>query len=1275
MKVRIYKSGGSTGRFISKLERFLPTAAKGIQVDEMKQLKEAIKYQLDDKNQSASSIMLQLVRGGYDYGSAKSLVDAAEEELEESYYKKKRKKDSIMDSELIPDEDELEDNSSEEDDRKKRKELSRNMQDDIAQTAQDASDDDSDDDQEYDDMLNEGSPYDDNLATAAFGMEVDDSKIQWPGMFNDMSSFKNGGAPNKKKFINSTVKKLMKAKAGMETDPTANQMPNPYGTLDDPRGVDLTPNKSIVAAIKGTAQSFVDEEAARKQAEEMYNQQLGMPTVEQGGANDWSTNLHNYGEALDHMMPNNNTTGYNTSFSGDQMAFGGTRRVRRANKAFFGSPTALPGATTDYEFGPLGGLKKGRVEYDLGKLGQALKDNPQLASMLMPQMGMGMPRGGGLWNRWTSNNVPQFNPFGSYSSGYSSYSGSSSSSYGSPQSRLKWATQTVNNSADPSKNDEANKLKNNSDLTNKRQKYQEYINWWGAEPIKEGISRQAPITFEEFVAPDSTGMSEYSYWSNKSVPGSTPVGSVSSGSNPNKDAAVVSPVKSNYVAPKKKSEKKQEAPISSNPVGASVSPAANWLSTEHSKTLKPLDVPKAKTYVEDKDEDQGSGPGVWDYIKMGAQMLHPGMSFPFAEGGFVDFERPDLNRFVYGGDEYEYGGGIRQFGPGGPNQVDPNYRDAGGRNYQDYINWQGAEKIDPKMSRQAPLSWADWKAEQEADKKPAGTTQGNTGNTTYDQSYFDNMFKNDPKFKQGFEQFLQSKGMPTNSQRQQQGKGNVQWTNNQGTPLVGTGPANRGFGSGLLNAVGLNKDFKAYYSPQGQITREMISQMMKNGTNKVTETKFKDRGNRFNPFDNKKVTEWEVNPATGQPVPVAPAPMGPVNNPAANNMAPTNNVGPINTGENTGIDQTPDDWQYNQPAMDYMNKSLSIGQGNSQNNLSSQDALSGVDGTQSTTANGSGNQPNGTRYVEGMEIGRNQMLQTNTDANGNPMGVDSKGRLVSSGPQSSNNVGRNQMFQTNTDSEGNPMGVNNKGQLVSSGNTSPVPPPAPQPQPAGGGILNNVGPTNEMDDTGMAYGGYMRQGGYIPEYMVYGGYMPDYGYGGMMHYNPGGTVVGPNQDFSGVQQNNIAEDKDGNKIPDYLELGKDPAMGADANKAPSKYRLEEENAWSFDPKKAGKAVDTGLTAFNELDKRVEFAKNREQENSQFMYASDIDRQLAYRGVTDQEGVDKKVGYETGRTYTGKFGGAKMAKGGSTYAKGKVYSLTMDEINEIKSRGGSVKFIK
>ena len=1309
MKVRIYKSGGSTGRFISKLERFLPTAAQGAQVDEMKQIKEAIKYQLDDKNQSASSVMLQLVRGGYDYATAKSLVDAAEEDLEESYYKKKSKKDSMLDSDVIPNEDEIESYDSEEDDRKKRKELSRNMQDDIAQTAQDAADDDSDDDQEYNDMLNEGSAYDDDLDTAAFGMEVDDSKIQWPGMFNDMSSFKNGGAPNKKKFINSTVKKLMKAKAGMQKDPSANQMPNPYGTIDDPRGVDLTPNKSIVSAIKGTAQNYMDEQAYKQQAEQMYNQQfMGMPAAEQGGANDWATNLHNYGEALQHEMPNINTTGMNTSFSGDQMAFGGTRRVKRANKAFFGSPIALPGATTDYEFGPLGGLRKGKVEYDLGKLSEAIKANPQLAAMFMPKIGMGIPRGGNLFSRWASNNVPQFNPFGG--SGYSNYgssSSSSSSSYGSPQSRLKWATQTVNNAADPSKNDEAGKLKNNSDQTDKKKKYQDYIDWWGAEGIPQGQSRQAPVSFEEFTTNDADGMSEYDYWANKSVPGSTPVGSVSSGNPANKNESVVAPGQKNItpakkiIAPVKKVEKPKEADPTTSAGNAKALNDAN----QGVKSAPKVKVPLAKSYVEDK-EDNSSSPGIWDYLKMGYRLMNPMNPFGFAEGGFVDFERPELNRFVYGGDEYEYGGGIRQFGPGGSNEVDPNYRDAGGRNYQDYINWQGADAVPAGRSRQAPQSYAEWKAENDADKKPAGTgttTQGNTGTTNYDQSYFQNMFKNDPKFKQGFEQFMQTQGYPTNAQmqqRQQQGQqGNFQWTNNQGSQLVGTGPADRGFGSGILGAFGLNKDFKAYYSPQGQITREMLAQAMKNGTGKVTETKFKDRGNKWNPFDNKKVTEWTIDPSTGQPTPAATTPQGPLNNPGTSSMAPTNNVGPMNTGENTGIDQTPDDWQYNQPAMDYMRQSLSVGnnagapQGGDQNNLSSQGALSGVDGTQSTTAN----IPN-TGVNE--DIPKGMFFQTRR-AGDYQAGVDRKGRLVSRGtpppvqPTAEQTEGANKFMNMfngrassqpapsqpapsvptfNQNSTGNYMDYRGSSQPAA----APTQPIAAPTQPVGGAPYNTSGPMNIMDEeTGMAYGGYMRQGGYIPEYMAYGGYMPDYGYGGMMQYNPGGTVVGPNQEFAGVQQNNIAEDKDGNKIPDYLELGKDPAMGADAAAGPTKYRLEEENAWSFDPKKLGRNMDMGLRIGTGIDKKIEFAKNREKENSEFMYAQDVDRQLTQKGLGDpNEGVWKQnIGFESGRTYASKYGGAKFAKGGSTYAKGKVYSLTMDEINEIKNRGGSVKFIK
>jgi hypothetical protein len=510
----------------------------------------------------------------------------------------------------------------------------------------------------------------------------------------------------------------------------------------------------------------------------------------------------------------------------------------------------------------------------------------------------------------------------------------------------------------------------------------------------------------------------------------------------------------------------------------------------------------------------------------------------------------------------------------------------------------------------------------------------------------------------------------------------------------------------------------------------MLAQAMKNGAGKVTETKFKDRGNKWNPFDNKKVTEWTINPSTGQPTPAGgtggnnapgynPTAAGPgysgynadsdgngmpdylqMPNPqdgnktgSSNQMpgsssassstspgAPYNTAGPMNTPEFG-----------NQPAMDYMRQSLSVGnnagasqagssQAGPQNNMSSQGALSGVDGTQSTTAN----VPNTGRNED---IPKGMFLQTRQE-DGYQAGIDRRGRLVSRGtppptqPTAEQTQAANQvmnMLNGRASSQPAPsqpapsiptFNQNSTGNYMDYRGSSQ--PAAPAPAPVSGIPLNTAGPMNNMDEeTGMAYGGF------IPAYMAYGGYMPDYGYGGMMHYNPGGTVVGPNPEFAGTQQNNLAQDKNGNKIPDYLEAGQDPAMGADAGTDPLKYRLEEENAWSWDPKKLGRNMNMGLNIATGIDKKIEFAKNREQENSEFMYAQDVDRQLTQKGLGDpNEGVWKQnIGFESGRTYNSKYGGAKFAKGGSTYAKGKVYSLTMDEINEIKSRGGSVKFIK
>ena len=468
MKVRIYKAGGNTGRFISKLDKFLPTAAKGLEVEKLKQLKSVIKYQLDEKNKSENSIVLELVRGGYDYNYSKDLVESVANEIEEEYYNKKKSKtrgESVMDSELIPNDEDTSEDEAENKDRLRRKMMSQNMQDDIAQSAEDSADEDSDDEEYYQEIMNEPSPFEDDLNEASFGLEVSDSKITWPGMYNDLASMKKGGVPNKSKFIKSTVKKLKKAEKGMQKDPSADQMPNPFGTINNPLGIDTTPNKALINTIKNTAQEVVTEKRLKEEAEQIYNQnflQPNMPTAEEGGSTDWATNLHNYGESLSHSMPSMNTTGMNTSFNDQEMSFGGSsRRVRRANKAFFGLPIAPPGAKTDYQFGPFGGLKRGQVEWDMAALAQALKDNPQLSKMLMPNIGMGMPSGRGIWNWWTGN-IPVMNfgnVFGgSYGGGYGS---SSSYSYGTPKTRLKWATEVINNAADPGKNMESAKLKNN----------------------------------------------------------------------------------------------------------------------------------------------------------------------------------------------------------------------------------------------------------------------------------------------------------------------------------------------------------------------------------------------------------------------------------------------------------------------------------------------------------------------------------------------------------------------------------------------------------------------------------------------------------------------------------------------------------------------------------------------------------------------------------------------------------------------------------------------
>lgn len=111
--------------------------------------------------------------------------------------------------------------------------------------------------------------------------------------------------------------------------------------------------------------------------------------------------------------------------------------------------------------------------------------------------------------------------------------------------------------------------------------------------------------------------------------------------------------------------------------------------------------------------------------------MQPGVLQKFMGGGddfispMVQYQNNDLATKNVNDPYYRNGGGLNKFPGGGTNQVDPNYRDVSGKNYQDYIDWQAEDAIDTdvigrKMSRQAPLSWEQWKAEQEAEKNPNG---------------------------------------------------------------------------------------------------------------------------------------------------------------------------------------------------------------------------------------------------------------------------------------------------------------------------------------------------------------------------------------------------------------------------------------------------------------------------------------------------------------------------------------------------------------------------
>ena len=192
------------------------------------------------------------------------------------------------------------------------------------------------------------------------------------------NAYKTGGAISKRSFIKKFVKdKLKKAAEGDEVQNNEFYLP-PTGTIDDPMGKYTQKAKLFAKTVQNTGNQALYKE----QAQEAYNnyiQQMG-GAMGQQDQHDPLEHLHIYGESLGHELTQNvSGTDNEFQFGGIKRLkeMGGNRRIRRANKALFGTPMAIPGVDVNYEFGPLGGLRKATADWDVSVLGDLVKFLPQ----------------------------------------------------------------------------------------------------------------------------------------------------------------------------------------------------------------------------------------------------------------------------------------------------------------------------------------------------------------------------------------------------------------------------------------------------------------------------------------------------------------------------------------------------------------------------------------------------------------------------------------------------------------------------------------------------------------------------------------------------------------------------------------------------------------------------------------------------------------------------------------------------------------------------------
>jgi hypothetical protein len=1137
------------------------------------------------------------------------------------------------------------------------------------------------------------------------------------------NAYKFGGL-TKGAYVKKRIKELRKAAQGEEVKNNETNI-SPRGTIDSPAGF-TSPEKNLASVIKQNA----NEAMLKQQAENEYQQYQ------------------------------NSTMGQD--FNGKFLFGGRNRRIRRANRAMFGTPTILPGVDVNYEFGLFGGLKKAEARWDLDAIGDLAKLLPGAMNM-MPGMFPGMMPGMMSYKKVTYpaqvrkktistiNNaaldeVAKQNP----------NSTAAQNNRSDKKNEIKCPPGAV---YDPSLghcvDQEGNRVRSIIDLPDPEELLGNPFENPNARMLngKKTMKATGPSSSassnanaQSTQAPSAGGaplQSEQALVSSSMVPVLNAQGQqlTSDASNmmygqqglppvsPSAPAALEYPTSSPFSVPATSSTTVNDSPwsLASNATGSQTEefcypgqscynlsddqlvdrdifndlPRAlsvygsknksSWLTDDEEGFPTNLDLSKvtkeeAKEAVKaqlsknelsriknldeyvDKwlkfqrenqkaygntnysdlyDYDNPESPKYADWLnvsgKAGAQNPYdifsatPVLDFQdYANGGPVIGVAPDqygnLQKFIYGGDEYAYGGDVlpkaydgyitnfqkqmeslkgrvNQMGTKNPVDVNPFAGNAFGK------ATTGIQPSGTVGNRFQPSGQPNTSAGIKQDSTPDNVQPPNRPRSTGFNPYTGQMMgdPNDPNAMAKYMQVMQM-------MQGQQGMGQGQfWTGR---------PQRLGFG--------LSRDFNwgTSYSP--------VNWQVPEGTKGIKQTMYKDRGKWWNPFDTKRITEWRID--NGEIVPVDPS--------------------KTQTQDKASTDETQDKASTNatskdEPATD-ANEAINDNtkaptKGFSQIPTSVSGQAPETMQSQGEAAVSSSNPYAGNPF-SGNQFGS---ASTGIEPSGNLKPAQSPNDFTMSGQSNvSSNPFSGNAFGTATTGISGDVGsrpATPSPSYPSPGEDNPMADPkfVPTPQDYNPGVPppssgSNPAYTGEdgLDELPMAYGGYMNYGGYVPEYMAYGGYIP--------MAKPG--IVVDKAEFS------------------------DPNLIG---------RTVENSAYTFKPGQlatdlfSGPTSLTGLTT-NILNARDE-AKKMDQaaQRNRTSDAATANTGQSGFGSAERKGSDLMAsGNETQYGSTpgrqGYEGGLYGKKGGSMntqYAKGKVYSLTMEQIKAIEAAGGKVEYIK